>query len=138
MTKKSNWMDLGLLILRLGIGISMFMHGLPKLTGGVDVWTGLGSTMSVVGINFAPAFWGFMAAFSEAIGGLLFAIGFLHRPAALLLIGTMSVALFMHVSNGDDFSKYSHAMELLIVFVATFVSGPGKYSVDAKYLRRIA
>lgn len=138
MNKKTNFIHLGLLILRIGIGISFFFHGLPKLMGGVETWTGLGSTMGVLGINFAPTFWGFMAAFAETVGGILFAIGLFFRPVALMLAFTMVVALVMHVSKGDAFLQYSHALESLILFIATFISGPGKISVDYKYLRRIA
>lgn len=132
MNKKRNWIDTGLLILRIGIGVSFFFHGLPKLSGGVETWTGLGSTMAFFGITFAPAFWGFMAAFAETVGGILFATGLLFRPATLLLTSTMIVALTMHINNGDPFLTYSHALESLILFAAMFVSGPGKYALSIK------
>ena len=136
--QKEQLLHTGLLILRIGIGISIFFHGLPKITGGVETWTAIGSTMSNLGINFAPTFWGFMAAFAETIGGVLFAMGLLFRPATLMLIGTMVVALVMHISQGDDFMRYGHALDLLILFVSTLIIGPGKYSFDAKYLPKIA
>ena len=138
MRGKNNWLHVGLLALRIGIGISIFFHGLPKIMGGTETWTAIGGTMSNLGINFAPTFWGFMAAFAETVGGILFALGLFFRPAALLLIGTMIVALVMHLSQGDDFMKYGHALDLLIVFVAALMTGPGKYSLDAKYIPRIA
>ena len=92
--------------------------------------------MSLLGINFAPTFWGFMAAFAETVGGILFAVGLFFRPAALLLIGTMTMALIMHFSKGDDFMRYGHALDLFIVFVATFISGSGKYALDTKFFKR--
>ena len=134
MRKKDDLLQVGLLILRIGIGISIFFHGLPKIMGGPETWTAIGGTMSNLGINFAPTFWGFMAAFAETVGGILFALGLFFRPAALLLIGTMIVALVMHLSQGDDFMKYGHSLDLLIVFVAALLTGPGKYSFDAKFL----
>ncbi len=69
MRKDKNLLQAGLLLLRVGIGVSIFFHGLPKMTGGPETWTAIGGTMSNLGINFAPAFWGFMAAFAETIGG---------------------------------------------------------------------
>lgn len=138
MRQKENLLHTGLLILRIGIGISIFFHGLPKITGGPETWTSIGGTMSLVGINFAPTFWGFMAAFAETVGGILFALGLFFRPATLLLIGTMVMAMIVHLSQGDDFMKYGHALDLLIVFVAALFTGPGKYSFDAKYLPKIA
>ncbi|MDO5524176.1 MAG: DoxX family protein [Bacteroidia bacterium] len=138
MKQKEQLLHAGLLILRIGIGISIFFHGLPKITGGIETWTAIGSTMSNLGIDFAPTFWGFMAAFAETIGGILFAMGLLFRPATLLLIGTMVVALVMHFTQGDDFSKYGHALDLLILFASAFLIGPGRYSLDAKILPKIA
>lgn len=138
MARKEKLIHLGLLALRIGIGISFFFHGLPKMMGGVETWTGIGSTMGMLGIGFAPAFWGFMAALAETAGGILFAAGLLFRPAALMLTFTMAVALTMHLSNGDPFLQYSHALESLILFIATFISGPGKYSFDHKFFRKIA
>lgn len=137
MRHKNNWLHIGLLILRVGIGITIFFHGLPKIMGGPERWEMLGSTMSNLGINFAPTFWGFMAAFAETVGGILFALGLFFRPAAFLLVGTMIVALTMHLSQGDDFMKYGHALDLLIVFVAALFTGPGRYSLDAKFIPRI-
>lgn len=138
MRKDKNLLQAGLLLLRVGIGVSIFFHGLPKITGGPETWTAIGGTMSNLGITFAPTFWGFMAAFAETVGGILFALGLFFRPAALLLIGTMVVALVMHFSQGDDFMKYGHALDLLIVFIAGLVTGPGNYSFDAKFLPKLA
>ena len=85
MDKKNNLLNIGWLILRVGIGISIFLHGLPKIMGGADTWTMVGSTMSNFGIDTGHTFWGFIGAFSEMVGGLLFALGFIFRPAAILL-----------------------------------------------------
>lgn len=138
MINKKVLVDTGLLVLRLGIGLIFFFHGFPKLMGGVESWTQLGSTMSMVGITFAPAFWGFMAAASEAIGGIFIMIGLFNRLVALMLIVTMLVALFMHLTAGDPFGVYSNALKGLVVFAALAITGPGKYSFDYLFLRRIS
>ncbi len=140
MNKKTrkNLLDLGWLIFRVGIGISIFLHGLPKIMGGAEAWAMVGGTMSNFGINSGHVFWGFLGAFSEAAGGLLFALGFFFRPASLLLTGTMVVALSTHLFAGDNFMGYGHALDLLIIFAASVLIGAGKYSLDAKLLPRIA
>jgi len=138
MKLKNNLLQAGWLILRVGIGISIFLHGYPKITGGAETWTMIGGAMSNFGIDFAPAFWGFLAAFVESVGGLLFALGLLFRPAALLLAGNMTVALITHVVAGDNFMIFGHAMDLLIVFAASILIGAGKYSLDAKLFPKIA
>jgi putative oxidoreductase len=122
--------DIGLLILRVGIGIMFMGHGLPKLTAGPEKWAILGGTMEVLGVSFAPMAWGFMAAFSEFAGGILLALGLFTRPACFFLLATMIVAASMHISKGDPFLKYSHAMEAGILFLGLIFIGPGKYSID--------
>lgn len=138
MKNREALVDLGLLVLRVGIGIIFIFHGYPKLLGGIETWTQVGSAMSMIGINFAPAFWGFMAAFAETIGGVFIILGLLHRPVALMLTFTMIVAVVMHVTGGDPFGIYSNALKALVIFVALVITGPGKYSIDYRYFRMIA
>jgi putative oxidoreductase len=121
--------DVGLLVLRVGIGILFILHGWPKLTGGPDLWARLGGAMGGLGITFAPAFWGFMAAFSEAVGGLALALGVLVRPMSALMLINMLVATHMHVSKGDPFATFSHPLALAVVFVSLILLGPGRYAL---------
>ncbi len=122
--------DIGLLTLRVGIGAMFVLHGLPKLIAGPETWTMLGGSMKTLGVDFAPTVWGFMAAFSEFVGGLLLVLGFFTRPACFLLFSTMIVATMMHIGKGDPFLKYSHAMESGILFLSLILIGPGRYSLD--------
>ncbi|MCZ4243279.1 DoxX family protein [Pedobacter punctiformis] len=122
----------GLLLIRLGLGIMFIIHGFPKLAGGIKGWEGLGGSMKLIGIDFLPVFWGFMAAATETFGGFLLIVGLFFRPACLLLIFTMIIAALVHFSKGDGVSGASHAIELGIVFIGLIFIGPGKYSADKK------
>ncbi|KQR71805.1 DoxX family protein [Pedobacter sp. Leaf176] len=122
----------GLLLLRLGIGTMFIIHGFPKLAGGPAGWANLGGSMKVIGIDFFPVFWGFMAAISETFGGFLLIVGLFFRPALILLISTMIIAALVHFAKGDGLQGASHAIELGIVFFGLLFIGPGKYSVDKK------
>lgn len=128
--------QIGFLILRLGLGIMFVIHGLPKIMGGPDKWAELGGVMGLVGIKFAPAFWGFMAAFAEFGGGLLLILGFLFRPACVLLAFTMFMAATMHLTKGDGFNVASHAIEACITFLGLFFIGPGNYALDSLINRK--
>jgi len=122
----------GLLLLRIGLGTMFIIHGFPKLAGGPNGWTGLGGSMKVIGIDFLPIFWGFMAAATETFGGFLLIVGLFFRPVLILLIFTMIIAALVHFGKGDGLGGASHAIELGIVFFGLIFIGPGKYSVDKK------
>lgn len=138
MLSNENAKDIGLLLIRLGIGASMLIfHGYAKLTGGPEVWAKLGANMNIVGIIFLPVFWGFMAAFAEAVGSVLIMLGILFRPAAALLACTMLVAVLTHMNMtswvfNPDWKGASHAIELLVIYIGLFLIGPGRFGVTFK------
>lgn len=124
--------DLGLLLLRVGLGGMFVYHGLPKLLGGPARWEALGRATRALGLDFAPTAFGFMAAVAEAGGGLCLALGVLFRPALALLVCTMLVAASFHLDRGDGFGKASHAIEAAIVFACLILIGPGRYVASFK------
>ncbi|MBF0252328.1 MAG: DoxX family protein [Candidatus Omnitrophica bacterium] len=117
--------NIGLLIIRVGLGIMFIIHGYPKITAGPEVWAKLGGAMGVLGIKIFPVFWGFMAAASEFMGGILLIAGVAFIPACAFMGFTMLVAASMHLAVGDGLGKTSHAIELMIVFIGLMLIGPG-------------
>lgn len=127
--------DVGLLILRLGVGIGyMYFHGWGKISGGPEAWAEYGGAMAHLGITFWPTFWGFMVAFAEFVGGFCIAIGLFFRPAAALLAIAMIVATNMHIVTGRG--GPAHSMKLAFVMAGLVLIGPGKYSVDSWIYRK--
>jgi putative oxidoreductase len=129
-TKLGKYNNTALLLLRIGIGGMMMMHGYPKLSGGVAKWGKLGGAMDAIGIKIFPVLWGFMAAITESIGGLFFVLGLFFRPTSFFLLFTMVVATAMHLKDGETIMDASHSIELAVVFLSMFIIGPGRYSVD--------
>ena len=124
--------DYGLLLIRLGFGLYMFFgHGWGKITGGPEQWEQLGGTMGLFGITFLPVFWGFLSAIAESVCALLVTVGFLTRPAALLLIGNMIVASSMHIITGNGSPET--AILYGLVWIGFLLVGPGPYSLDARF-----
>ncbi len=136
MAKTNNFLnnrDFGILIIRLGLGFTMMtLHGLPKITGGVEKWKAVGAGMKVIGIDFLPVLWGLAAALTETFGAFLLILGLFHKPVNALLAFTMLIAALVHFNRGDGFIGASHAIELGLVFLALIFTGPGKYSIDKK------
>ncbi|MCB9680771.1 MAG: DoxX family protein [Alphaproteobacteria bacterium] len=126
------WRDHGLLLLRVGLGGMFLFHGWPKVTGGPELWAKIGASMSGFGITFGYTAWGFLAAVTEAFGGVLLALGLATRPVALALWFTMVVAAKMHLDNGDGVMGASHAIEDGVAFLAIVLLGPGRFSVDRR------
>jgi putative oxidoreductase len=130
LTFLNKYRDIGLLILRLGIGGMFMFHGAPKIMGGPDIWEKIGTTMGIFGIKFLPVFWGFMSSFAEFFGGVFLILGLFFRPACILMTINMIVATSMHLNRGDGLGIASHAIEDGILFLSLILIGPGKYSLD--------
>jgi putative oxidoreductase len=128
----AKYRDAGLLVMRIGLGIAFMIHGLPKLVGGPKVWKGVGSAMSNIGIHQWPEAWGFIAALTEGIGGVLLIMGAFYRPICLLLAFTMTIATLQQASDAKsrDFKVYSHPLKMAVVFLGLAFIGPGRFSVD--------
>lgn len=131
----TKYRDIGLLILRLGIGAAFVVYGWPKIIGGPKFWAGLGQAMPLPGHTF----WGFMGSITEFGGGILFAIGLLFRPVTALLVIQMIVALSFHLRSQppmNEWKAWAPAFQDLIIFAAMFLIGPGRYSVDGEPLTK--
>jgi len=118
---------LGLLVLRVGIGIAFVLHGFPKLFmgGAVGLSKGLAATGIPGGLVAA-----YLAGGAEFFGGIALILGILTRPATAVMAFNMLIALIFHLNKGDKFATYSHALESGIIFLGLLTSGPGKFSLD--------
>lgn len=122
--------DIGLLILRLGLGAMFIYHGAPKLFGGIDSWGKIGAAMGNFGIHFLPQFWGFMSGVAEFGGGICLILGLIFRPAMVFLVINLVVAAASHFARGQGLGGASHAIEDAIMFLGLAFVGPGKFSLE--------
>ena len=125
--------DLGLLVLRVGVGLTMaFAHGLGKIPPSEGFIGAIGMLGFPVPVVFAWA-----AALSEFLGGLFIAVGVLTRPAAVMLAVTMAVARFVQ-HGADPFADGELALVYLFAAAALAFTGAGRYSIDQMFWRRTA
>lgn len=76
-----------------------------------------------------PAFFAWMGAFSEAVGGLFLAAGFLTRINAFLLVCTMSVATFIQQWGQGSWNMLP-AIGFLWVALYHLFLGSGRFGLD--------
>src|SRR5699024_1651830 len=125
----------GLLIIRLVLGVTFIGHGAQKLFGwfGGGGVKGTGQFFESIRIKPGHAM-AILAGLSEFGGCLLFALGMVRPLAALLIIGSMLMAIIkVHAANGF-WSSYG-GLEFDLVFMAAALGialvGAGDYSMDA-------
>jgi len=125
---------LGLLILRLVVGLILAGHGAQKLFGW---WGGPGMkgwTQTVQKLRIRPAQpWAWVAALAEFGGGILLALGFVSPLGSLAIAGSMLVAIAtVHLPRGFWVGKggYEYNIALLGAVAALALTGPGVYSLD--------
>ena len=126
-------LDIGILLLTVGLGGMFVYHGLPKVYGGREEWLKLGGAMAKLGIKVWPSLWGFLAAISELLGGVALLIGVAYEPALVVLVVTMVVAAIYHLRNGDGPIHASHPIEVGIAFAGMLVLGPGSYTLASLF-----
>ena len=113
-----------MLLLRLGLGILMMMHGYGKLVHFGDMqhkfmnFMGIGSTMSLA-----------LLVFAEFFCSLFLILGLFTRLACIPLIIATCVMVFK-AHNGDVFGDGETAALYLTGYIVLLIVGPGKVSVD--------
>lgn len=129
--------DLGLLVLRLGMGLLMAIgHGWGKVYSDGRIGPGSQMISGVESMGFpAPTLFAWLAMLAEFLGGILLAAGLCTRPAALALTFNMAVAAF--VVHGKDplfmtgtGPSKEPALLFLLPFFCLLLTGAGRFSAD--------
>ncbi len=129
-----NQMSLGLLLIRVVLGLTLAAHGYNKFFGGGRI-PGTARWFDSMGMRPNGRVHALLAASSEMGGGLLFAAGLVTPLAAAAIVGLMVVAAWtVHRANGFFIVKngWEYNLILATAAVAVAVIGPGRYSLDWK------
>ncbi|WP_448823456.1 DoxX family protein [Capnocytophaga sp.] len=126
--------DLGLLILRLTVGLLMIPHSINKLLH-PDAFAFVQSTLEVKGL---PTFIAYGVFIGEIVAPLLIVLGFRSRLAALVMFLNGLATLYLAYS--DKLSALTPhggwAPELPALFflgaLALFFTGGGKYALSTR------
>jgi putative oxidoreductase len=125
MTRLNALQPVGLLLLRLALGIIFISHGYPKLTHP--------NVMHSFFVQHGlPGYFVIVAGVLEVFGGGMIILGFLTRIAALLLAIEMAVAIWKVHSAGDYMAVHNYEFPLVLAAAcfALATIGAGRVSVD--------
>lgn len=134
-------MDLGLLLIRVVIGALMAFIGYEKLIhfnemANSDFWA---KEVSFLGMKGAVPL--ALTVFAEFFCSLLLIVGLLTRISSFVLLFCMAY-IFLVIFPGSMVSKGEHGVEFntaftyFVIYLGLFFTGAGKYSLDAKLLRK--
>ena len=121
--------DLGLLALRVGVSLSLFLkHGWEKLTGYSTMVQHFPDPIHI-GPHAGLAY----ALLTDGICTVLIAAGLFTRPAsALLIINLLTAFFFVHHAAFFTDGHVESVAVYIMVFASILISGPGRFSVDAR------
>lgn len=130
-------MAIGLLILRLFVGLTLAAHGAQKLFGWFGGYGLNGTGGFLEQLGFVPgrrnALFAGMAEFG---GGILLALGLATPLAATLIISVMFVAIStVHLKHGffNHAQGYEYNLSLAVAALSVAITGAGSVSLDAAF-----
>ena len=126
--------SLGLLLLRLSVGIMLIHHGYEKLD---NIENFADAFVRPLHLPF-PILLSYVAAFSEIGGSWMLITGLGARLGGLAIMGTISVAIY-HAIVTAGFNIY--LLELLVLYwggaACVTLNGGGIFAIDYLILKRI-
>jgi len=135
-----SWSDIGVLVLRVVTALLIVHHGIDKLQN-VETFS-----TKVIAVYFPflpgpPSFWTYLSSGFEIVGSFCWIAGWMARPAAALLGGTMVNAIAFHLmafglqnypfGQSPKGPAYTYEPSLAFLGVCAFIAlhGPGKFAL---------
>jgi putative oxidoreductase len=123
--------NLGLLLMRIGLAAMLLIHSLPRLIDGAAQWKSVGATVSYVNIGLPLQVLGFVVLLMETLGGVSLLCGYLFRTACIILTLLFGLYFFNYISIGYR-TLTLFSLGLASVFIGLINTGPGRYAVAVK------
>ena len=134
-------LSLGILLIRIIIGVVMAFYGYEKLLNfetmaASDFWA-----KEVIFLGMTGKIPLGLTIFAELFCSLFLIIGLFTRLALIPLLICMgfiivAIAKFSVISSGDNGMEVNTAFMYFVIYLAIYLTGPGNYSLDHKIASR--
>jgi putative oxidoreductase len=127
--------QVGLLLLRLALGLTFFIHGFVKFQGGIANTAGWFQSLGL------PGFAAYLVAIIELAGGLAIILGFGTRIVsvlfALIMLGAIVKAkLALGFLGNGQMAGYELDVALLFMSICLALADKNAFSLDNILIRR--
>ena len=129
MSRYLNYPNLGLLLLRIFLGVNILFHGIAKIKGGVSGVSGMLAAKEI------PTFIAYGVYLGEVIAPIMIILGLYTRLASLVLLGTCAMILYVGHANSLFALTAQGGLKAEIVYLylggafCLLFCGGGKFSV---------
>jgi putative oxidoreductase len=132
------------LVIRIMLGLVVFLHGTQKLLGWFGGYGFSGTMVFFTDDMGLPWLIGFLIIILESIGALALISGFATRIVAILyLLLALGIVFTSHIQHGFFMNWFGNQQgegyEYFILWIGMAISlvitGAGKYSVDGKFIQ---
>ncbi len=133
--------DLGLVLIRLMLGVLMAFYGYEKLIhfnemAASDFWA---NNVSFLGMEGATPL--ALTIFAELFCSVFLILGLFTRFSLIVLAFCMAYIFLVIfpmsiIEKGDNGYHFNDAFVYFIIYLGLFFTGPGKYSLDNKFFNK--
>jgi uncharacterized membrane protein YphA (DoxX/SURF4 family) len=122
--------DIGLLLLRVVLGLVFLVHGRAKFQGGIEKTVGFFATLGL------PGFLAYVVAVIELVGGLLMILGLGTRVISALFALVMLGAILTAKLSAGFLGGYELDLILLAASVCLLLAGSTMWACDSLFRRK--
>ena len=123
--------NLGLLLIRLGIAVTLLVHAVPKLLGGTAMWIQAGRDLRFLQADFPSQMVGLTLLVIQVLGSVGLITGGLFRISTALLAAVYGLHFLDFISVGYK-TLPLYAAALACACIGLMIAGPGRFAVAVK------
>ncbi|ASN06416.1 DoxX family protein [Virgibacillus necropolis] len=116
--------EIGVIILRVFLGLTFFLHGLDKFQGGIGNTVGFFESLGI------PGFVAYVVALIELIGGIAMILGIGTKVISILFALIMVGAIIKAKFAAGFLGGYEIDLALLVISIFLAVSNRNLFSLD--------